>query len=113
MSVSVGVRRGDFDVIYVSGITVARIAQSEGIVRRWGIWYKANEGQLQVVPFMMFNIHPWAPPRRIPSVTRTPSYFLPHTCPDTSRLSPAPLPTSYLILVLTGPVCHPLPASVG
>ena len=35
--VHVGVRRGDFDVIYVSGITVVRTIESEGIVSRWGI----------------------------------------------------------------------------
>jgi len=45
MYVCVGARRGEFDVIYVSGNSMVRLAESEGIVGRWGIWYKANEGQ--------------------------------------------------------------------
>jgi hypothetical protein len=48
--VSRGVRRGDFDVIYVSGNTKVRVVESERIVYRWGIWYKANEGSMQEVP---------------------------------------------------------------
>jgi hypothetical protein len=48
--VNVGVRRGDFDVIYVSGNTKVRVVESDGIVSRSGIWCKANEGGLQEVP---------------------------------------------------------------
>jgi len=34
--VSLGVRRGDFDVIYVSGNTKVRLVESEGIVGQMG-----------------------------------------------------------------------------
>ena len=45
-----GVRRGEFDGIYVSGITVVRAVAPVEMLGRLGIWCKANEDEVQEVP---------------------------------------------------------------